>query len=112
MKAAPYTEEYVHIAPESDAYSDNGTQIEPVILDLENEDTSEYTTEDYLKAYFASVRHRFYYNISGLEFYRNMIIIYPHLPFFDHDQKHLTWCQEKIEKHLKEKTERAESDDG
>ena len=106
MNKAPYPEDlYVGDADE-DKQKDSSVLEEQNIVDLTKEDLTEYYKDDYLKVYFQSVTQMLIgqdamKNNGNIRFYKNLIIIYPHLTCFETDPLFIKRCQRKIDELLK-----------
>ena len=70
--------------------------IDVCLVDLDNENIVDYSSEDYLREYFTSVKHMLLNKDSLLIFYKNMLFIYPQLPCFESDSLFIDRCKKKI----------------
>jgi len=105
MQGAPYPEEEVEATVCNDNDPNGSSPVESNIVDLTNGDISKYSTEDFLAAYFSSVRYLLTNGSNLLVFFKNMVTTYPHLPCFEYDQIFLNRCQRKIESLSKEEND-------
>jgi len=92
MRSSPYEVNAVETVkePEVEYFIEGG------LIDLAVENLESYGTDDYLNAYFNTVKHLILRKGNNLVIYRNLLTIYPNLSCFEPDPIFIDICQKKI----------------
>jgi len=78
----------------------NDTELEYLfeneLIDLASENLDIYSRDDYLNAYFNTVKYMILRKGNTLVIYRNLLAIYPKLSCFETDQLFINRCQKRV----------------